>query len=102
MFGQYLSGTSEDDLSDPDLGEMVDSKESGSSLWQVIQWFKTMSTNEYIRGVKTLNWKRFNRKLWEVNYYEHIIKNRESLQRIINYIKNNPANWKRDKFSNDD
>lgn len=27
------------------------------------QWFKTMTTNEHIRGVKSLGWQRFNGKL---------------------------------------
>jgi REP element-mobilizing transposase RayT len=42
---------------------------TGAPLSQIIQWFKTMSTNEYIRGVKTKNWTRFDRRLWQRNYY---------------------------------
>jgi REP element-mobilizing transposase RayT len=75
------------------LGEHI-----GSPLHRVVQWFKTMTTNEYIRGVKTLDWKPFNKKLWQRNYYEHIIRNDESYQRIANYIINNPANWGNDKL----
>jgi REP element-mobilizing transposase RayT len=37
-------------------------------LSQMIQWFKTMTTNEYIRGVKQLGWKPFDRRLWQRNY----------------------------------
>ena len=40
-----------------------------------VQWFKTMTTNMYIRGVKYDNWPPFNKKLWQRNYYEHIIRN---------------------------
>lgn len=32
-------------------------------------------------------------KLWQRNYYERIIHNEASLQRVIEYIRNNPANW---------
>ncbi len=71
----------------------------GSSLPGVVQWFKTMTTNEYIRGVKTLGWKRFNRKLWQRNYWENIIRNELSYHRISNYIRANPKKWKKDKFS---
>jgi REP element-mobilizing transposase RayT len=71
---------------------------AGSPLHRVVQWFKTMTTNEYIRGVKTLNWQPFNKKLWQRNYWEHIIRNDESYQRIANYIINNPAHWEDDKF----
>ena len=37
-------------------------------------------------------------KLWQRNYYEHIIRNEQSYQTISNYILNNPAKWKEDKF----
>ena len=61
----------------------------------IVQWFKTMTTNEYIKNIKTNNWKRFDKKLWHRNFYDHIIKNRNELIKIRNYITNNPANWKR-------
>jgi putative transposase len=37
-------------------------------------------------------------KLWQRNYYEHIIRDEQSCHRISEYIINNPANWKDDKF----
>ena len=37
-------------------------------------------------------------KLWQRNYYEHIIRNEQSYQTISNYIINNPAKWNNDKF----
>lgn len=37
-------------------------------------------------------------KLWQRNYYEHIIRNEQAYQNISNYIINNPANWNADKF----
>jgi REP element-mobilizing transposase RayT len=55
-------------------------------LSTVIQWFKTMTTNQYIRSVKTGAWPRSNRQLWQRNYYEHVIRNEESLNRIRQYI----------------
>ncbi|MFV0501013.1 MAG: hypothetical protein ACK5MH_05410 [Bacteroidales bacterium] len=69
-----------------------------SLLRGIIQWFKTMTTNEYIRGVKQLGWDAFDGKLWQRNYYEHIIRNETSYLRIVEYINNNPANWKEDKM----
>jgi REP element-mobilizing transposase RayT len=39
-----------------------------------------------------------NGKLWQRNYWEHIIRNNKSHQRIVNYIVNNPVNWEKDKF----
>ncbi len=60
--------------------------------------FKSITTNEYIRGVKTKNWPQFNKKLWQRNYYEHIIRNEESYQQISEYIQNNPLTWHEDKY----
>ncbi len=65
----------------------------------VVQWFKTMTTNEYIRGVKTLGWQRFDGKLWQRDYYEHIIRNHQSFIKISNYIRKNPTKWHIDKFN---
>ncbi|HLW49921.1 MAG TPA: transposase [Sphingobacteriaceae bacterium] len=36
---------------------------------------------------------------WQSRFYDHIIRNEESFRRISDYIKNNPRNWKEDKFS---
>jgi len=79
-------------------GSNTEGEHVGSPLHGVVQWFKTMTTNEYIRGVKTLEWKSFNGKLWQRNYYEHIIRNQQSYQTISDYIVNNPAKWNDDKF----
>ena len=71
---------------------------TGTQLSTVVQWFKTMTTNEYIRGVKQLDWPPFDRKLWQRNYFEHIIRNEFSYDKIANYIITNPSRWKEDKF----
>lgn len=76
-----------------ELGEHI-----GSPLHSIIQWFKTMTTNEYIRNVKTKNWPPFNKRLWQRNYYEHIIRNELSFNQITEYIHTNPAKWEFDKF----
>ena len=84
----------------PMMGEYTISGEHvDSPLHRVLQWFKTMTANEYIRGVKNENWKRFDRKLWQRNYWEHIIRDENEFMRISEYIKNNPKNWKKDKLN---
>ncbi len=67
------------------------------TLGNIIDWFKTMTTNEYIRNVRQKNWTPFNGKLWQRTYYEHIIRNEQSLQEIREYITNNPAKWAEDE-----
>ncbi len=37
-------------------------------------------------------------RIWQRNYHEHIIRNEQSYQTISDYILNNPARWKDDKF----
>ena len=69
-----------------------------SPLQRIMQWFKTMSTNEYIRNVKANGWPPFNGKLFQRDYYEHIIRNENAYGNIVEYIMNNPANWNNDKF----
>lgn len=76
----------------------IGGEHTGSPLPRVVQWFKTMTTNEYIRGVKNLDWQKFNGKLWQRNYYEHIIRDEKSYNAITNYIIANPTNWKDDEF----
>lgn len=73
----------------PGRGEHI-----GSPLPLVIQWFKTMTTNEYIRGVKTLNWVPFNKKLWQRNYHDIIVRDNHAFQTISTYILQNPRKWK--------
>ena len=102
-YGENILGEYGGEHGENILGEHGDEYEGehiGSPLRAVIQWFKTMTTNEYIRGVKTLGWQRFDKKLWQRNYWERIIRDEQSYQRIANYIINNPANWGKDKFYN--
>lgn len=35
---------------------------------------------------------------WQTRYYDHIIRDKASHLRIIKYIKNNPRNWKDDRY----
>jgi len=56
-----------------------------------------MTTNEYIRGVKQNGWSTFPGKLWQRNYYEHIVRNENELNRIREYIMNNPLQWELDR-----
>ena len=70
---------------------------SAPTISDIVQRFKTMTTKKYIDGVKQNGWVSFNGKLWQRNYYEHIIRNTDELNRIREYIINNPLNWDSDK-----
>ncbi len=68
-------------------------------LSQIVGAFKSITTHQYILGVKNQQWKPFNGKLWQRNYYEHIIRNEESFFSAKEYIMCNPQNWKTDKMN---
>jgi REP element-mobilizing transposase RayT len=84
-----------------DNGQIRDGQIRGfaptGTIPQIVQWYKTMTTNEYIRNVKQNDWTPFPGRLWQRNYYEHIIRNHLALNNIRKYIINNPMNWKNDK-----
>ena len=83
----------------PDMGQPrgVAPTEARLSLSDVVHRFKTMTTTRYISGVKTSNWPRFDRRLWQRNYYEHIVRDDDDLNRIRQYISDNPLRWEQDR-----
>ncbi|MBC7234050.1 MAG: transposase [Chloroflexi bacterium] len=59
---------------------------------------------EIVRQFKTFSARRINEcrhtpgsPVWQRNYYEHVIRDEEDLQRIRQYIVDNPANWAKDE-----
>ena len=63
---------------------------------------KTLSS--FIAGYKSIVTSKINRirnspkqPVWQRNYYEHIIRNETELNKIRNYIINNPKNWRTDR-----
>ena len=62
------------------------------SLGAMIAGFKSAVT----KGINELR-QTPGAKLWQRNYYEHIVRNENELNRIRQYIINNPENWKSDR-----
>jgi REP element-mobilizing transposase RayT len=79
-----------------DGGDFVPMETVALSLSDVVHRFKTLTTKRYIDGVKQGDWQPFVGRVWQRNYYEHIIRNEKSLNRIRQYIANNPAQWETD------
>lgn len=63
------------------------------TLGKIVGTLKSLTTVAYTRGVKTHGWSPFRERLWQRNYFEHIVRNEDSLHRIRQYIADNPANW---------
>ena len=66
------------------------------SLGRLIGAFKTVSTKEInlIRNTPGT-------KVWQRNYYEHIIRDERALHNIRQYIINNPLSWENDQLHPD-
>ena len=67
------------------------------SLGRIIQAFKSITTHMYARQVHAAQWASFNHRLWQRNYYEHIIRNVDDLRYIRRYILGNPQQWAFDR-----
>ena len=70
----------------------------GAALPKIMQWYKTMTTNAYIRGVKSGMLPPFHKALWQRSYYDHVIRNEADYLRIWQYIDDNPAKWPEDDY----
>ncbi|MEM6429661.1 MAG: transposase, partial [Deinococcota bacterium] len=65
---------------------------------------KPKSLSTFVAGFKAACTKRINKHrqtpripVWQRNYYEHIVRDEDSLNNIRKYIINNPANWQQDE-----
>ena len=61
--------------------------------------FKSFTTAQYRRGVKNDGWTPFPGRLWQRNYYEHIVRDERALNAIRQYIADNPARWAWDTYN---
>ena len=70
---------------------------STMSLPDVVHRFKSLTTSKYSGGVREGSGPPFERRLWQRNYYEHVIRNDDELDRIRQYIVGNPVKWEQDE-----
>lgn len=78
--------------------QRADMESAPTDLPTIVQTFKRHTTIEYINGVKNNIYPPFNKQIWQRGYHEHIIRNEQELQKIRQYIQNNPAKWQEDKY----
>lgn len=71
---------------------------AATTVSDIVGAYKSLVANACLKIFKTNN--KTMGKLWQRNYYEHIIRNDESYNTISEYIINNPKNWAEDKFNN--
>ncbi len=61
--------------------------------------FPTKSVSQIINGLKSISTKQIGFSIWQKNFHDHIIRNREELHQIWQYIDNNPINWASDIYN---
>ena len=78
-------------------GDRATTKVALSTLGDVVGAYKSITTVRYTHGVKVGLWNPFGERLWQRNYYEHVIRNDSELNRAREYIAGIPALWARDR-----
>lgn len=85
-------------ISWPSLRSSDDSRSTNNSippLGEIIRVFKAVSTH----NIRTLGWHDFK---WQRNYHEHIIRKDDDLDRVRQYIIDNPAQWAEDSLNREE
>ena len=65
-----------------------------NSLGHIMQTFKAAVSRQAVKDGLVAR----GTPIWQRGYFEHIIRNGASHDRIANYIRNNPANWNAGDF----
>jgi len=65
---------------------------------------KNHGLSEIVRALKTFSSRKINKlrnqkgvSVWQRNYYEHIIRDEKEMNKLREYIINNPLQWNFDK-----
>ena len=72
--------------------------ESAPTISQIIQSFKRYSTVEYIKLVNENKLPRFDGKVWQRSFHDHVVRGEKDYLEIWNYIEGNPSKWEEDCF----
>ncbi|SFX58285.1 transposase [Cytophaga hutchinsonii] len=79
------------DLTGQPQGLPLQFSQHKATIGSIIGGYKSIVSNEILKIYKSKN--EIMGKLWQRNYYEHIIRNHESYMNISNYIIDNPKRW---------
>ena len=72
--------------------------DSAPTISQIIQSFKRYSTVEYIKLVNENKLPRFDGKVWQRSFHDHVVRGEKDYLEIWNYIEGNPSKWEEDCF----
>ncbi len=82
-----------------DVAGSIINKRAGASpaptVGNIIGTYKSLVVHECLKIYKSKN--KYLGKIWQRNYYEHIIRDEDDYNRIRQYIIENPLNWQTDE-----
>ena len=70
-------------------------KSPSQTVGSIVRGFESACTR-YINTIRNT----IGRRVWQQDYWEHIIRNELEYERIARYIVNNPNKWALDKLNN--
>ncbi|MEO1286644.1 MAG: transposase [Chloroflexota bacterium] len=79
-------------------GILVLTNSNQQTIIEAIQWFKSITTSYYRKGVHEDAWQPYDSKLWQRSFHDHVIRNESSLNKLREYVLYNPALWEKDTF----
>lgn len=69
------------------------------TIGDIIGAYKSLCVHHCLQWIKSNNPTFFMGTLWQRNYWEHIVRDKNELGRIRDYIRNNPQKWETDKLN---
>lgn len=72
---------------------ILSDNESECNLSEVVSSFKRTIVFGYMDLVHKGVVSKFNRSLFQKNFYDHIVRNEEDYNNVYDYIENNPVVW---------
>ena len=77
----------------PNRIHMLILNRGGYCLADMMRWFKSVTTNRYIKGVKEQGWTPLRNTFWQRNYFDRVIRDQQEFYNIVQYIEENPLRW---------
>jgi putative transposase len=78
---------------------IIKSDDNVKTLGEIVGAYKSLVVHHCLEYIEENNLDIRLGKVWQRNYWEHIIHDERSFHNITNYIVNNPKNWNNDMLS---
>lgn len=80
------------------LSVRLDDEPASENLSDVVRWIKNSSHRQYVEGVRESGWDRYDQRLWQESYHDHIVRNDKELETFRAYFASNVERWEEDTF----